>query len=74
MLLKEAKKILSDHKKSLLRLGVRTLSLFGSVVRNKASAGSDIDVLVDFDVLVITVGRIADEIISSQKAAEAMTV
>ena len=49
MLLKEAKKILSEHKKDLLRLGVRTLSLFGSVARNKASAGSDIDILVDFD-------------------------
>ena len=49
MLLKEAKKILNAHKKDILSLGVRALSLFGSVVKNKASAGSDIDVLVDFD-------------------------
>lgn len=49
MLMKEAKKILSNHKKELLRLGVRTLSLFGSVARNQASARSDIDILVDFD-------------------------
>jgi uncharacterized protein len=49
MLMKEAKKILSDHKKELLRLGVRALSLFGSVARNKATAGSDIDILVEFD-------------------------
>ncbi len=49
MLLKEAKKILSAHKKDLLGLGVRALSLFGSVARNKASARSDIDILVDFD-------------------------
>jgi uncharacterized protein len=49
MLMKEAKKILSDHKKELLKLGVRALSLFGSVARNKASAGSDVDILVDFN-------------------------
>lgn len=49
MLLKEARKILISHKKDLLKLGVRTLSLFGSVASNKASAKSDIDILVDFD-------------------------
>ncbi len=49
MLMKEAKKILTGHKKELLKLGVRTLSLFGSVARNKASVRSDIDILVDFD-------------------------
>lgn len=31
------------------RLGVRRLALFGSVVRNQASATSDVDVLVQFD-------------------------
>jgi predicted nucleotidyltransferase len=49
MLMKEAKKILGNHKKELLKLGARTLSLFGSVAKNKASTGSDIDILVDFD-------------------------
>jgi len=49
MLLKEAKKILSAHKKDLYRLGVRTLALFGSVARNKATSKSDVDVLIDFD-------------------------
>lgn len=49
MFFKEAKKILNSHKKELLKLGVCALSLFGSVARNKASAGSDIDILVDFD-------------------------
>jgi predicted nucleotidyltransferase len=49
MLLKDAKRILSSHKKDLLKLGVRELSLFGSVAKNKASAKSDIDILVDFD-------------------------
>lgn len=49
MLAREAKKILIKHKKELLQLGVRELSLFGSVAKNKASAKSDIDILVDFD-------------------------
>lgn len=49
MLLKEAKKILIEHKKDLSCLGVRELSLFGSVARNEASYKSDIDILVDFD-------------------------
>lgn len=49
MLMKEAKKILSSHKKELSRLGVRELSLFGSVAMNKASSKSDIDILIDFD-------------------------
>lgn len=49
MLLKEVKKILSNHKKDLLQLGVRTLPLFGSVAQGNASVKSDIDVLVEFD-------------------------
>ena len=49
MLFREAKKILTQHKKDLEPLGVRALSLFGSVARNEASSKSDIDILVDFD-------------------------
>ena len=49
MLLREAKKILIDHKKDLVRLGVRALSLFGSVAKNQATTKSDIDILIDFD-------------------------
>jgi hypothetical protein len=49
MLFKEAKKILSDHKKILLRLGAQALSLFGSVARDDSSATSDVDVLIEFD-------------------------
>ncbi len=49
MLLHEAKKILSEHKKELCRLGVRTLAIFGSVARSKGSTKSDLDVLIDFD-------------------------
>ena len=49
MELKKAKKILKDHEKDLLRLGVRTLALFGSVARNRAHSKSDVDILIDFD-------------------------
>lgn len=49
MLFKDAKKILTEHKKDLMQLGARELSLFGSVARDKASTGSDVDILVDFD-------------------------
>ena len=49
MLFREAKKILAAHKNDLVKLGVRTLSLFGSVAQDKATARSDIDILVEFD-------------------------
>lgn len=37
------------HEPELRALGVRTLSIFGSVARDQAVPGSDLDVLVDFD-------------------------
>lgn len=41
--------LLSEHKPALAeRFGVRALSVFGSVARDTAQAGSDIDLLVDF--------------------------
>lgn len=49
MLFKEAQRILSSHKKALLKLGARTLSLFGSVARDESTASSDIDILIEFD-------------------------
>lgn len=49
MLYREAKKILNSRKKTLLKLGVLSLSLFGSVARNEGSAKSDVDILIDFD-------------------------
>lgn len=49
MLLKNAKRILSTHKKDLSQLGVRSLALFGSVTRDEMSPKSDIDILIDFD-------------------------
>ncbi len=41
--------ILKDHKPRLSKLGVSTIGLFGSYLRNEQSAKSDIDLLVDFE-------------------------
>ncbi len=43
-------KILADHRAALaLDFGVKSLALFGSVVRDQATATSDVDLLVEFD-------------------------
>ena len=49
MRFKEAKRILSEHKKDLFQRGVRALSIFGSIARDEGSKTSDIDILIDFD-------------------------
>src|SRR5262245_3248831 len=49
MQLRQAKKILNQHKEELSQLGVLTLALFGSIARNESSASSDVDILIDFD-------------------------
>ncbi len=42
--------LLTQHKSEMRRrFGVRSLALFGSRARDQARAGSDIDVLVEFD-------------------------
>lgn len=41
--------ILRLHRDELQRLGVKSLALFGSVVRDQARAQSDVDLLVEFD-------------------------
>ena len=42
--------LLTEHKQVLAqRFGVARLALFGSVARDTAKAGSDVDVLVEFD-------------------------
>ncbi len=42
--------LLTQHKGEMRRrFGVRSLALFGSRARDQARAGSDIDVLVEFD-------------------------
>lgn len=40
---------LAREKRTLSRLGVRRLALFGSAARNEAKPESDLDFLVDFD-------------------------
>jgi predicted nucleotidyltransferase len=40
---------LRAHREELRKMGVTSLGLFGSVVREKARAGSDIDLLVEFE-------------------------
>jgi predicted nucleotidyltransferase len=45
----EALARLRAHKEEIDRLGVRSLSLFGSVARNEATEDSDLDLLVDFE-------------------------
>ncbi len=46
----QAIRILSDHKPEPAReFGVKWLALFGSVSRNEAESGSDVDLLVEFD-------------------------
>jgi predicted nucleotidyltransferase len=46
----QALKMIAEHREELARdFGVKSLALFGSVVRNEAAAGSDVDLLVEFD-------------------------
>ena len=40
---------LRAHEAELRALGVRSLSVFGSVARDEAKPNSDVDVLVEFD-------------------------
>lgn len=42
-------KTLAEHGAEIRRLGVRSLGLFGSVVRGEATAASDLDFLVEFE-------------------------
>ena len=45
----EALRILREQTAVLAQLGVTSLSVFGSVARDEAHAGSDVDLLVEFD-------------------------
>ncbi|MDE2058712.1 MAG: nucleotidyltransferase family protein [candidate division NC10 bacterium] len=46
----EALKTLAEHREELRqRFGVKSLALFGSVVRDEATETSDVDLLVEFD-------------------------
>lgn len=41
--------LLGTHYPELKRLGVKSLALFGSVVRNEARPDSDIDFIIEFE-------------------------
>ena len=41
--------IIAAHREQLQVLGVKSLSLFGSVARNEARHDSDVDLLVEFN-------------------------
>jgi uncharacterized protein len=45
----EVKTILKARRSELSKLGVRSLALFGSVARNEAKRGSDIDLLLEIE-------------------------
>ena len=45
----ELEKKLAAHREELKQMGVVSLAVFGSVVRNESTAQSDIDLLVEFD-------------------------
>jgi len=45
----EALTLLANHQKKLKDFGVKSLMLFGSVARDEAQTGSDVDLLVEFD-------------------------
>ncbi len=45
----EAIRRLADHRAEIAELGVRSLELFGSVVRDEAGPESDVDLLVEFE-------------------------
>ena len=46
---KELQQKLQAHRHELRRLGVISLSVFGSVARDESTQQSDLDLLVDFD-------------------------
>jgi predicted nucleotidyltransferase len=41
--------VLDSHKETIKGFSVKTLSLFGSAVRGEATAGSDLDFVVEFN-------------------------
>lgn len=46
----EVSRLLAEHRTELRdTFGVKSLALFGSVVRDEATATSDVDLLVEFD-------------------------
>lgn len=52
MIKEKVLKIIKSHTKDLKQHHIASLYLFGSVARGEETAGSDIDLLVDFDLPV----------------------
>ena len=50
MELEQVLRMLGDHRAEIRAHGVKSLAVFGSVARNEARAGSDVDLLVEFAV------------------------
>ncbi len=46
---REAIDFFSAHREDLRRLGIRSLLVFGSVARDQARPGSDVDLIAEFD-------------------------
>jgi len=44
----EILRLLREHREDLIRQGVKSLALFGSIARDEAGAESDVDLLVEF--------------------------
>jgi predicted nucleotidyltransferase len=42
-------KTLEENREAIVRLGVRSLGLFGSAARGDSASGSDLDFLVEFE-------------------------
>lgn len=42
-------RILKKHRNQLSEYGVKSIAVFGSVVRDEARSTSDVDILIDFD-------------------------
>ncbi|MEI6449082.1 MAG: nucleotidyltransferase domain-containing protein [Actinomycetes bacterium] len=42
-------RMLAAHRDDFVAMGVREIAIFGSVARDEAGAGSDVDVLVDYE-------------------------
>jgi hypothetical protein len=45
----EVMRVLSEHADDLRRMGITSLLVFGSVARNEARPGSDVDLIAEFD-------------------------
>jgi len=45
----KALELLRDHRAEMAAMGLKSVAVFGSVARNEATPGSDVDLLVEFD-------------------------